>query len=147
MTERTPQNTSAFRSLETKHTGTNHRESIDAPLTPAVTPLPKLVEQQADIAPPEEVRTLRQPITASDAQNNGQTNHHGLLHFRQWWERVEADISVFGTLISGIPIFVENNTLRVINDHYSYFIPIEKIDYIRTTDGLKSSFRSSDSNS
>ena len=66
---------------------------------------------------------------------------HGLLHYRKWWERSEIDLSVCGRLITGIPIFVEENTLRVVNSRYSYFIPLEKIDYIRTTDGLRSSFQ------
>jgi len=66
---------------------------------------------------------------------------YGLLHYRKWWEQNEVDLSVCGKLISGTPIFVEENTLRVINKQYSYFIPLEKIDYIRTTDGLCSSFQ------
>ena len=61
---------------------------------------------------------------------------YGLLHYREWWERNEVDISVGGKLITGTPIFIEENTLRVINDRYSYFIPLEKIEFIRTTDGL-----------
>ena len=65
---------------------------------------------------------------------------YGLLHYRKWWERSEADVSVCGKLISGTPIFIEENTVRVVNSKYSYFIPLEKIDYIRTTDGLCSSF-------
>ena len=65
----------------------------------------------------------------------------GLLHYRKWWERSEVDISVCGCLVSGTPIFVEENTLRVVNRKYSYFIPLEKIDYIRTTDGLCSGFQ------
>jgi len=66
---------------------------------------------------------------------------YGLLHYRKWWERNEVDISVCGKLISGTPIFIEENTLRVVNRQYSYFIPLEKIDFIRTTDGLCSSFQ------
>ena len=65
----------------------------------------------------------------------------GLLHYRQWWERSEVDISVCGKLISGTPIFIEENTLRVVNRSHSYFVPLEKIDYIRTTDGLCTSFQ------
>jgi len=65
----------------------------------------------------------------------------GLLHYRQWWERNEVDISICGKLVSGTPIFLEENTLRVVNSKYSYFIPLEKIDYIRTTDGLCSGFQ------
>ena len=66
---------------------------------------------------------------------------YGLLHYRKWWERNEVDISVCGKLISGTPIFIEENTLRVVNRQYSYFIPMEKIDFIRTTDGLCSGFQ------
>jgi len=66
---------------------------------------------------------------------------YGLLHYRKWWEQNEVDISVCGKFISGTPIFTEENTLRVINSKYSYFIPLEKIDYIRTTDGLCTSFQ------
>jgi len=66
---------------------------------------------------------------------------YGLLHYRKWWERNEVDVSVCGKLISGTPIFIEENTLRLINSKYSYFVPLEKIDFIRTTDGLCSSFQ------
>jgi len=69
---------------------------------------------------------------------------YGLLHYRKWWERNPVDISVCGRFISGTPIFIEENTLRVINSQYSYFVPLEKIDYIRTTDGLCSSFQLSE---
>jgi len=68
----------------------------------------------------------------------------GLLHYRKWWERNEVDLSVCGSLVSGTPIFIEENTLRVVNSKYSYFIPLEKIDYIRTTDGLCSGFQLSE---
>lgn len=68
----------------------------------------------------------------------------GLFHYRQWWERNQADISVNGELLSGVPIFTDKNTLRVVNDKYSYFIPLEKIDYIRTDDGLREACRSDD---
>ena len=62
----------------------------------------------------------------------------GLLFFRRWWERSHADLAVGGKLISGVPIFAEAGTLRVVSQRYSYFIPLEKIDYIRTADGLSS---------
>jgi len=61
---------------------------------------------------------------------------YGLLHYREWWEQTPVDISVCGRLVSGTPIFIEENTLRVVNSKFSYFIPLEKIDYIRTADGL-----------
>jgi len=72
---------------------------------------------------------------------HGRAGLFGLLHYRQWWERSEVDISICGQLITGTPIFVEENTLRVVNSQYSYFIPLEKIDYIRTSDGLCSGFQ------
>lgn len=60
----------------------------------------------------------------------------GLFHYKDWWFRNKIEISVNGKLICGIPIFTDHNTLRVVNEKHSYFIPIEKIDYIRTSDGL-----------
>ena len=78
---------------------------------------------------------------AKEEQKAPCAGFYGLLHYRKWWERNEIDLSVYGKLITGTPIFVEENTLRVINSKYSYFIPLEKIDYIRTTDGLCSSFQ------
>lgn len=62
----------------------------------------------------------------------------GLYRYRKWWELNEVDIRVCGDLLTGTPIFTDCNTLRVVNDAYSYFIPLEKVDYIRTNDGLKS---------
>ena len=59
-----------------------------------------------------------------------------LLAFREWWERTEVEISVGGERIVGIPAFVEGGALRVINENRSYFIPLSKVDYIRTKDGL-----------
>ena len=60
----------------------------------------------------------------------------GLFHYKKWWFRCKIEISVNGQLICGIPIFTDHNTLRVVNEKHSYFIPVEKIDYIRTSDGL-----------
>lgn len=60
----------------------------------------------------------------------------GLFHYQEWWFRNQIDICVNGKLISGIPIFADHNTIRVVNEKHSYFIPVEKIDYIRTPDGL-----------
>lgn len=81
----------------------------------------------------EDIKNIDLPLTPENTPC-------GFLHYRKWWELIEVDISVCGKIITGIPIFAEENTLRVINDNHSYFIPIEKIDYIRTTDGLRSSF-------
>lgn len=83
---------------------------------------------------------------SADTKKYDRAGHCGLLHYRKWWERIEVDISVAGKIIRGKPMFIEENTLRVINNDYSYFIPIEKVDYIRTADGLHSLFRSSDEN-
>lgn len=62
----------------------------------------------------------------------------GLYYYRKWWELSEVDLFVNGDLLTGIPIFTDDNTLRVVSGKYSYFIPLEKIDYIRTADGLNS---------
>lgn len=61
----------------------------------------------------------------------------GLYRYRKWWKLSEVDIRVCGDLLTGTPIFTDSNTLRVVNDVYSYFIPLEKVDYIRTRDGLR----------
>lgn len=81
---------------------------------------------------------------AADKKNHNCADPCGLLHFRAWWELVEVDLCVGGRLISGIPIFVEEGTLRVINRQHSYFVPLGKVDYICTNDGLCSAFQASD---
>jgi len=86
--------------------------------------------------------TARPPTEETKAPPcGGREGLFGLLHYRKWWERNEVDISICGKLVSGTPIFIEENTVRVVNCKYSYFIPLEKIDYIRTTDGLCSGFQ------
>lgn len=60
----------------------------------------------------------------------------GLLRFQQCWERVEVDISVGGQVITGTPIFIEGDAIRVINALHSYFIPLNKIAFIRIPNGL-----------
>lgn len=62
----------------------------------------------------------------------------GLFHYQKWWFRNQIDICVNGDIISGIPIFADHNTIRVVNGKHSYFIPVEKIDYICTPDGYDS---------
>ena len=69
---------------------------------------------------------------------------YGLLRYRKWWELNEVAISVCGKLIAGTPIFVEEDALRLVNSRHSYFIPLDKIDYIRTTDGLCAGLQLSD---
>ena len=63
----------------------------------------------------------------------------GLLYYQKWWFRSKVDISVNGEKFHGTPIFLHDNTIRLVNDDYSYFVPLAKVDYIRTTDGLKQS--------
>lgn len=64
-------------------------------------------------------------------------NGRGLFHYKKFWFRRNVDINVDGHVITGIPILSDYNIIHVINDHNSYFIPIEKIDYICTSNGLK----------
>lgn len=79
-------------------------------------------------SPPEIDETNDMTEPGSDAQ--------GLLQYEKWWYLREVDISVRGEMLTGIPIFVKQDTLRVINGPFSYFIPMARIDYIRTPDGL-----------
>lgn len=60
----------------------------------------------------------------------------GLLAYRKWWFERPVDVRVGGETLSGMPLFLRDGTLRVVGDKYSYFIPLERIDYIRTPDGL-----------
>lgn len=63
-------------------------------------------------------------------------NVQGLLYFKKWWYLRRIDVSVKGKLLTGTPIFVRKNAIRVVNDAYSYIIPLHNVDYIRTPDGL-----------
>lgn len=63
----------------------------------------------------------------------------GLLHFKKWWQFRDVGVSVNGVLVTGTPIQLQKKTLRVVNDQYSYFIPMKNVDYIRTPDGLEMS--------
>ena len=82
-----------------------------------------------------------EPEPVRDDENFGYSDRglmgRGLLYYRKWWELSEVDICVGGSLLTGIPVFMYENTLRVVNEEHSYFIPLEKIDYIQTTDGLQ----------
>lgn len=60
----------------------------------------------------------------------------GLYYYKDFWDLREVDVLVNGEALTGIPIFTNENTLRVINEEHSYFIPMKNVDYIRTTDGL-----------
>lgn len=66
------------------------------------------------------------------------SNRHvqGLLYFKKWWFLRRIDVSVKGTLLTGTPIFIRKNAIRVVNEAYSYIIPLHNVDYFRTPDGL-----------
>lgn len=114
-------------------------QSANLPPLPEEMPLPEPCEHTADFA--ISGNGENNVVDTANIESCNQANNSGLLHFRKWWERVEVDVSVYGNLITGIPIFIEENTLRLVNDNHSYFIPLEKVDYIRTTDGLSSCFQ------
>lgn len=99
------------------------------------TPAKKLPEQE--IAHGDEIKRF---INETVNKGINKPDRTGLLNYRNFWELVEVEILVNGKLITGIPIFVEDNTFRIINDKHSYFIPLKNVDYIRTNDGLRSSF-------
>lgn len=99
-------------------------------------------EQKRDITYSE----IKKLIDDTIAKNCSKDDLLGLLHYRNFWELVEVEMLVNGKLITGIPVFIEENTFRVINDKHSYFIPIKNVDYIRTNDGLRSSFDSPNDN-
>ena len=42
-----------------------------------------------------------------------------------------------GKLLTGIPMMIRKNAMRVMNEHHSYIIPMDNVDYIRTPDGLQ----------
>lgn len=60
----------------------------------------------------------------------------GLLQYKKWWFLRPVDINVGGEMLYGTPIFIKNGTIRLANESDSFFIPLSKVDYIRTCDGL-----------
>ena len=64
----------------------------------------------------------------------------GLLYYQKFWHLSEVEISVRGELLHGTALEFHQNTLRLINDTHSYYIPLRQVDYIRTDDGLKTCF-------
>ena len=96
------------------------------PLPPAATaePLP----EKTDTSCPAKPRKLTFPVRPRKPK--------GLLRYKKWWFYRRVSICVNGTLLCGTPICLRDNTLRVVNNAYSYFIPLKRIDYIRTPDGL-----------
>ena len=74
---------------------------------------------------------------ATDASDTG---GEGLLAYQKHWYLNEVDVKVQGELLSGTPIGRKGDTLCLINAEHRYFIPLKGIDYIRTRDGLETSF-------
>ena len=64
----------------------------------------------------------------------------GLLYYQKFWYLNEVEICVKGELLYGTALEFHQNTLRLINDTHSYYIPLRQVDYIRTGDGLKTCF-------
>jgi len=75
---------------------------------------------------------------------DGQTdpNGEGLLCHQGHWYLSDVGVKVRNELLSGMPIGLKGNTLCLINKEHRYFIPLRNIDYIRTFEGLESSFES-----
>jgi len=131
-----------------EHTGGYQEET--APLA-AKPPAPEILRTEENIGSMEAIKSTAIE-TSNKKEKKAQRNFfheypekmppldglygRGLFHYQQWWFRNQIDICVNGDLISGIPIFADHNTIRLVNEKHSYFIPVEKIDYIRTPDGL-----------
>lgn len=120
---------------------------INAPASAAPDPEPRggdPAEEAPTATPPEpdggDIIENRQNGASGEDINENQSEAglpgRGLYHYKMWWYRENVDVMVNGDMVAGFPIFTDCDTLRVINEKYSYFIPVEKIDYIRTTDGL-----------
>ena len=59
----------------------------------------------------------------------------GLMRFEKWWYRRSVEVRAGGETILGTPIIIEGGVMRLINEGYSYFVPLGKVDFIRTRDG------------
>jgi len=70
----------------------------------------------------------------------------GLFQFRKWWEYEKVELRVNGSLLEGVPIFADETVMRIVNDDHSYFIPLCKVDYIRTENGFNGTLSLSSSN-
>lgn len=68
--------------------------------------------------------------------NKKDSFENGLLRYRKWWGKREAEVFVNGGIFTGIPTLTDKNTLRVDDGFHSYSIPLKKIECIRITDGL-----------
>lgn len=67
-------------------------------------------------------------------------NGEGLLYYQKFWYLSEVEISIRGELLHGTTLEFHENTIRLVNKKHSYYIPLHKVDYIRTSDGLETSF-------
>lgn len=108
---------------------------------PSILPFPEVGEAFApDTQPGPFSPPLYSPIIEKAEEPGDSTapdaEAQGLLYYKKWWYLREVDLSVRGELLTGIPIYFQQDTLRVVNDAFSYFIPMAHVDYIRTPDGL-----------
>ena len=114
-------------------------------------PVPRAPAREAVVVPemlgPEEAPPAREkaePVKASPLEAAVEAicalpipeGEDGLLCYKKWWFLRDVDISVGRDLLSGIPMCLQEDTLRVMNDTYSYFIPMGNVNYIRSCDGL-----------
>ena len=100
---------------------------------------PKAPPEPEDAPSLEIERSTRPPRPNACAKEGAEDAcPDGLLRFKKWWYRREVCLAVEGDHITGTPIFIAGSTLRVVNPDYSYFIPMHKVDYIRTDDGYAS---------
>jgi|GEM_PF-6709095 len=82
------------------------------------------------------VRGKRFKVSHKKLSENEWLHGRGLYHYGKWWKRRKVGVFVNGNMLEGIPAFTDCNTLRIISDKHSYFVPLEKIDYIRTDDAF-----------
>ena len=76
------------------------------------------------------------PVTTTASDGCRKPCGAGLTQFKEWWFERMVDIRVGDVTLRGMPLFLRGDTLRVVCDAHSYFIPLSRIDYIRTPNGL-----------
>ncbi|MCL2811513.1 MAG: hypothetical protein FWD25_06440 [Clostridia bacterium] len=81
--------------------------------------------------------SLFRPLSYDDSLD---ADGQGLLCYQNHWYLRDADVKVRNELLCGIPIGLKGNTLCLINKEFRYFIPLNRVDYIRTAEGLESGF-------
>lgn len=93
-----------------------------------------------DCGPPDgeaPCSSLFEPIRYDDCAN---PYGEGLLYYQKFWYLNDVEISVRGEILCGTTLEFHENTLRLISDTHSYYIPLRQVDYIKTSDGLQTSF-------